>query len=117
MEILLTGITFPYYTRVMGTEKLLNPRQAALRLGRSHEWVYTQIRRGLIPFVTVDRIGLSVAPAIRLEEDVVKALAQRLRRVDKKRQEARVVRAQERAKHPELSETEVPKRARRPKQG
>ncbi|HMD96689.1 MAG TPA: hypothetical protein VKM93_05070 [Terriglobia bacterium] len=111
----MTGITFPYYTRVMGTEKLLNPRQAALRLGRSHEWVYTQIRRGLIPFVTVDRIGLSVAPAIRLEEDVVKALAGRLRRVDKKRQEARVIRAQERAKHPELSEKGTPKRTHRPK--
>lgn len=100
----------------MGTEKLLNPRQAALRLGRSHEWVYTQIRRGLIPFVTVDRIGLSVAPAIRLEEEVVKALAKRLGRIDTKRQEARVVRAQEMAKHPELSETKKPKRAYRRKQ-
>jgi len=101
----------------MSTEKLLNPRQAALRLGRSHEWVYTQIRRGLIPFVTVDRIGLSVAPAIRLEEEVVKALAQRLRRIDTKRQEARVVRAEERAKHPELRDTKTPKRVRRHKQG
>jgi len=94
----------------------MNPREAAQQLGRSHEWVYTQIRRGLIPFVTVDRIGLSVAPAIRLEQDVVKALAQRLRRVDKKRQDARVVRAQEKAKHPELGETTPRRRGRRRKQ-
>jgi hypothetical protein len=114
---MLTAITFPCYTSSMSAGRLLNPREAALRLGRSHEWVYTQIRRGLIPFVTVDRIGLSVAPAIRLEEEVVKALAQRLRRIDTKRQQARAARAQERAKHPELSESETPKPGHRRKQG
>jgi len=97
----------------MSTQKLMNPREAALLIGRSHEWVYTQIRRGLLPFVTVDRIGLSVAPAIRLEEQVVTSLAARLRRVDERKAERRVVRARQKAERPPTSGPR--KRGRPPK--
>jgi len=100
----------------MSTEKLLNPREAAIRVGRSHEWVYTQIRRGLLPFVTVERIGLSVAPAIRLEEEVVKALEERLRRVDGRKQERREFRARERARRALLPGPTPRKRGRPRKQ-
>ena len=69
----------------MSTEKLLNARQAALLLNRSHEWVYEQIRRGLIPIQLIERIGLTRPPAIRIEEKVCRKLAQRLQRLDQAR--------------------------------
>jgi hypothetical protein len=73
----------------MNNDKLLNARQAARLLNRSHEWVYTQIRRGLIPVQLIERIGLTRPPAIRIEESVIQKLARRLRRVDQARQERR----------------------------